>query len=381
MSRAVILFVDQFAELGGAQRALLDLLPALEANYEPVFGLPGRGPFTEELERRRIRWELLALGEYRAGRKSPVDLLRYAVRQPFLAARVMELARQSRADLIYANGPRLFPATALAARRSGIPLLWHLHLELPSARDRRLLQAAARVGRAAIVACSRACLAAFPARSYFRRRAEVVYNGVPPVQLPRRHADRGPVIGLIGPVHPDKGQADLLRAAPNIAKAFPEARFRLVGPVSDEAYSRRLHESATRLGAGRVEFPGPAASPAAALAGLDLLVVASRRESFGRVILEAFSAGVPVVASDAGGIPEVVEHGRNGLLFARGNAGELARAAVRVLADVPLRRQLIRAARQSYRRRWGVERFAREMLERIERQILRRQQRRSSPAR
>ena len=380
MRRPAILIADQFSDLGGTQRSLLDLLPALAESYTPVVALPGPGPLSAELERLRIRWELLAVGRYRSGAKSPADLLRYALRQPALAAHLTELARGLPAALLYANGPRLFAATAVVARRCGLPLLWHLHLELASAGDRRLVQAAARLARPAVVACSWACLRPFPARSLVRRTAEVVYNGVAPVEVPRQHLPRkqaasridGPVIGTIGVLHPDKGQLDLLRAAPAVSRAFPEARLRLVGAVADEAYARRLQQRAVALGAGRVAFSGPLSSPADALAGLDVLVVASHREALGRVILEAFAGGVAVVASDAGGIPEVVEPEHNGLLFRRGDADGLARALVRLLGDHALREKLIRGGRESYQHRWQVDRFRGQMLEKIARQIARR---------
>lgn len=377
-NRPVILFVDQFADVGGAQRTVLDLLSVIEQRYTPVVTLPGAGAFSAELERRGVRWMPLAIGRYRAGEKPAADLLRYALIQPVLAHQVAALAGLLRAALIYANGPRVFPATALASRRSGVPVLWHLQLELRSARDRRLVQAAARIARPAVVACSRACLGPFPTRSMIRRNAQVVYNGVPAVQRAsaeaygRRAGAGGPVIGVVGRLHPDKGQGDLLRAAPRILAAFPGARFRLVGPPADAAYERSLRQQAGALGGGRVEFAGAVSSPAEALAGLDLLVVPSRREAFGRVIPEAFSAGVPVLASDAGGIPEVIQPGSNGLLFPAGGAAVLAGAAVRILDDARLRESLVRNAKESYRRLWTLERFGREMLEVVTRQTARR---------
>ena len=103
-----------------------------------------------------------------------------------------------------------------------------------------------------------------------------------------------------------------------------------------------------------------------------MLAVPSHREALGRVILEAFAGGIAVVASDAGGIPEVVEPGSNGLLFPRGNADKLARSLVCLLGDQSLREKLIRGGRESHQRRWQVERFRAEMMEKIARQIARR---------
>ncbi len=385
----VILFLDQSSELGGGQRMLLDLLPAIEGSFTPVVGLPGPGPFTAELQRRGVRWELLAVGTYRSGVKPKADLLRYALRQPALAARLGQLAKATAAALIYANGPRVFASSAWVARRLELPLIWHLHLELRLARDRQLVSAAARLARPAIIACSRACLTPFPARGIVRRSAEVIYNGVAPVEghsvqaiesSRLRYAQRAPVIGVVGRLHPDKGQADLLRSAPEVLRVFPGARFCFLGAVEDESYARQLRQQAAALGSKHVEFLAPVGEPAAALAGLDLLVVPSHREAFGRVIIEAFSAGIPVVAADAGGIPEVIEAGRNGLLFRCGDEHDLARALIRVLGDEHLRGTLIAGGRESYQARWRVERFQNEVLRRIASQIESRTSRRSTPA-
>ncbi len=224
-----ILFVDQFSDLGGSQRSLLDLLPAL-GDFDLEFALPGPGPLTAALQRRGLNWQQVDIGEYRLGRKSFADLARFALRQPGAAARLTEMAIGK--SLIYAYGPRVFPASAVAARRSGVPLLWHLHLEVESRRDRILLEAAAAWARPRVIACSQACTALFAEGGAVRRHAAVVYNGVEAVRAAAAPHD-AQVIGMIGRIHPDKGVMDLLDAVPEVLCAFPEARFRLIGPRVD----------------------------------------------------------------------------------------------------------------------------------------------------
>jgi glycosyltransferase involved in cell wall biosynthesis len=356
-----ILFVDQFSGLGGAQRGMLDLLPALEGDFTVEVAVPGEGPLTAELERRGIPWHSLDLGDYALGRKSAGDMLRYALHQPRTIRRLTELARGK--ALIFANGPRVFPATAVAARLSGVPLLWYLQLEIESARDRWLLQAAAAIGKPRVLTCSQACLDAFPAS-----HASLVYIGVAPVKIVTRTFNpASPVIGAIGRIHPDKGISDFLAAADEVLCAFPEARFRIAGPRADAVFARAMEEQAAAFGPGCVEFLGEVANPADALAGLDLLVMPSRREAASRVVIEAFSAGVPVVASDAGGLPEVVE--RNGMMFPRGNSSAMAAAIIRVLIDPSLRLRMVEAGREAYQRRWRVERYRQEMAAQIRAEI------------
>jgi glycosyltransferase involved in cell wall biosynthesis len=366
--KPAILFVDQFSDLGGSQRSLLDLLPSL-GDFDLEFALPGPGAFTAALQRRGLTWQQLDIGEYRLGRKSVADMARFALRQPGAASRLTEMAAGK--SLLYANGPRVFPMAAVAARRRGIPLLWHLQLEIESWRDRKILEAAAAWGDPRVIACSQACLAPFSEKSPVRRRATVVYNGVEEVRIRGAQPNASPVIGMIGRIHPDKGVMDLLDAVPEVICAFPEARFRLIGPRADSDFSQAVDKRAAEIGeqcgVACVEFVGEAATPAAAFGGLDLLVVPSRREAASRVVLEAFSAGVPVIASNAGGLPEVV--GRDGVVFPAGDSGTLAAVIIRVLLDPSLRQRMVQAGRRSYDQRWNVDRFRQAIRAEIEKQI------------
>jgi len=362
-----ILFVDQFSGLGGSQRTLLDLLPALD-DFTLEFALPGEGPLTAALQRRGHSWTPVEIGEYSRGRKSLADVARFALRQPAAAAALTKLAQGK--SLLYALGPRVFPAAAAAARRAGVPSIWHLQLEIESWRDRKVLEAACRWAHPRVIACSEACLDVFPEKGAVRRNACVVYNGVEDVRLPATAPNASPVIGMIGHIHPDKGVLDLLDAIPEITCAFPDTRFRFIGPADDDAFAKQAAARAVELTVechARIDFPGEAASPNAAFAGLDLVVVPSRREAASRVVLEAFSAGLPVVASDAGGLPEVV--GRDGLLFPAGDPSKLAAVIIRVLLDPSLRRRMAEAGRRSYEQRWRADRFRQGVRAEIEKQI------------
>ena len=101
-----ILFVDQFSDLGGSQRSMLDLLPAL-ADFELEFALPGPGPLTAALQRRGLNWQQLEIGEYRLGRKSFADVARFAVRQPGAARRLsVDLIKSPMASRILPEAKR-----------------------------------------------------------------------------------------------------------------------------------------------------------------------------------------------------------------------------------------------------------------------------------
>ncbi|MFL6130396.1 MAG: glycosyltransferase family 4 protein [Mycobacteriales bacterium] len=191
-------------------------------------------------------------------------------------------------------------------------------------------------------------------------KVDVVPNGVHPRpwQVPaeqaaaarRRWAGDGPLVVFSGRLVYEKGVHDLLAAIPRLRRRHPG--FRLVvagsGPSADE-----LRELARRLRLGRaVRFAGfvPDAELAALVAAADCAVVPSRYEPFGLVALEATAAGTPVVASEAGGLPEFVVHRRTGLTVRAGDPAGLADAVGELLADQVLRRRLVKQARAVLRR-------------------------------
>lgn len=165
----------------------------------------------------------------------------------------------------------------------------------------------------------------------------------------------------VGTVSALKGHDLLLQALGSLA-GLPW-RLTCIGPTThDVDFVQRLHDAADAAGIGdRIDFTGPLAEPelAAAYAQADVLVMASRQESYGMAIIEALARGLPVIAPHVGGIPEALGHGTGGrapgLLVAPESTDALAAALRRWLTDARLRRQLRLAARQ---RRIGLTRWA-----------------------
>jgi glycosyltransferase involved in cell wall biosynthesis len=173
-----------------------------------------------------------------------------------------------------------------------------------------------------------------------RRKMVILGHGVefPAAALPRAEERRAlrlrpfdPLLGVVGRLSPEKGHVHLLRALPAIVDAFPGAGLALAG---DGPQRRALEEEARRLGMEeRVEFLGQRRDVGRFLAALDLFVQPSLYEGFGLSLLEAMAAGLPVVASRVGGIPEIVDDGESGVLVPAGEPGALAAAAIALLRD------------------------------------------------
>lgn len=149
-----------------------------------------------------------------------------------------------------------------------------------------------------------------------------------------------PVLVHISNYRPVKRVTDVVRIFARVVASEP-ARLILVGDGPDLGHATDL---ARELGVlERVRLIGVVDDVAPYLRGADLLLLPSQAESFGLVALEALAAGVPVIASRVGGLPEVVEHGVSGYLFEPGDVEEMARQTVAILRDPPLAERLGRA--------------------------------------
>lgn len=350
-----VLVVDQFSVLGGAQQALAELLPAMAARgWRGTVAMPNDGELFQRARAAGFSTERIPSGPYRSGSKTAADTVRFAADTVRLARRVRRLARSM--DLIYVNGPRVLPGVALAGLRT--PVVFHSHSFLPPGPVRALTGAALRrVGARVIAACE---FVSTQWREYGEVRT--IYNGVagPPSPLWRGGTLR---VGCIGRISPEKGQLDFVRAARLIREAIPDSRFiihgaALFGSAAGARYEARVREHAAGL---PIEFAGWTSDVYRALAELDLLLVPSTRyEATTRVILEAYAAGVPVIAFRSGGIPEVVEHRVTGFLV--DSSEEMARLAIAVLRNDGLA-EISNAARQRWEQRFTQERYQREVLD------------------
>jgi glycosyltransferase involved in cell wall biosynthesis len=298
-----VLFLDQFSELGGAQKCLLDLLPEIEERgWRASVALPGDGPLVKLLRARNIQVHSIHCGPYRSGRKGIADMLRFT----------RDLRRQVTVlsplnfDLLYVNGPRLLAGAALAYGDRA-PVLFHAHSRIPEGPQSWLARWSIRRMNATVIACARAV-----APNVRADKLQVIANGTPAMDF-REHSSSQWRIGMIGGIRPEKGQVEFLRAAAILAQEFKDARFILCGSAGSPQgnYFRMVENYAGSL---PVDLLGWRQDVAAVMAELDLLVIASKTEGMPRVMLEAFSAGVPVVAFPVGGIPEVIIDGQTGFL-------------------------------------------------------------------
>lgn len=353
-----ILFLDQFHDLGGAQLNLLDLVPELRRrSWRGHVALPGQGPLNRRLADLGTPVHSLPVSRYSLGRKNPIDALRFVRDLPELARTIRGLVEKTEAALLYVNGPRLMPAVAWAGLK--LPVVFHINNRVGAGSGAPLVRWAVNRTGATVIASSR-----FVAQDY--PGATVVYSGVPgPTRVPgRRDRDSlGLRIGMFGRIGPQKRQWEFVLAAAQLAPQWPEASFVLCGDaVFGDREARAYKDHVLAIAPPSLHYLGWRDDVYEVLEYLDLVVMPSAGEGgVPRVVLEAFSAGVPVLARASGAVTEVIEEGHNGFLLHEGSAEEIS-TRVRELAKRPdLLDHVVTVARRQWADRFRASRFQHEM--------------------
>jgi glycosyltransferase involved in cell wall biosynthesis len=223
-------------------------------------------------------------------------------------------------------------------------------------RAQLVVQRAAYSCADTIVANSRAAADRLIAERVPGDRVAIVPNGVDfdrVVTRPPRPTLRKVVV--VANLRPEKGHDLLIDASVDILRAVPDATFDIVGSGSElEPLLARAH---ARGVAAAFRFLGHQDDVPEQLADADIFVLPSRSEALPNAVLEAMATGLPIVTTAVGGMLELIEHGRTGLLADAGDAGSLAEQISRVMTDPALAGRLGRAARDDVRSRFSFERM------------------------
>ncbi|BAN69953.1 glycosyltransferase family 4 protein [endosymbiont of unidentified scaly snail isolate Monju] len=204
------------------------------------------------------------------------------------------------------------------------------------------------------------------------RQTDIVYHGIPdpgPPPPPRTSTNE-PSVLYVGRMEHRKGFDVLVGAWPSVFEEFPQAKLHVVGedlpgPGGAPSYFEWSIRSLTAAQRERIHFHGETDDMTRnrLFTESDIVVVPSRYESFGLVLLEAMIREKPVVASATGGMKEIVEHAKTGLLVTPESSEELAAGIISLLSDAPLRLRMGAQARSRVLERYTVDQMATASVE------------------
>ena len=346
------------SEVLGAGVSILRALPELRSyGWTSTGWFPGPGPLVAESD--------AALTSHESHEKPIAFSLRGWRREPGVARRLLRTPAYFRAfeRWLVRNGPHVVHANSLLtlpeatiARRRGFPVVVQVHELLVPGRKRDLTLRWAAATADVLIGVSEAVCTILSEHAG-HTPVHTIHNGVPAAPLARPASD-GFVVGTIGHISRTKGTDVFLQAAELALGMRPDLRFELVGPSrlwGDDEFDARVDSFAAspRLrDALRVLGHQPSSD---ALARWNIFVLASRQEAFPLSTLEAMAAGVPVIATAVGGIPEQIVHLESGIMVPAENPGAIADWIVRLHDDHALRSQLAVGGQERARTAFPLE--------------------------
>jgi glycosyltransferase involved in cell wall biosynthesis len=345
-----MLFVTHAGDPGGAEFTLLAVCRSMRESAEVL--LLQHGSFEKVLQEQKIRYSVHELGADAHGVRRGSGLLGVLRAIPAAISGVARMARIARRfDVVVCFSQKAFVIAALAKSFSRRPIVWFMNDILTTDHFSplmiRMVVSLARVAADQVALVSQEAMDEWIRAGGRRRGASVVISGIDSDEIARQLEDRArvasyrarftpdgrPLIGMFGRICRWKGQDVFLRAMAQV----PGARAIVVGGTffEEREFEQELKQLVGELGlADRVEFVGHVEDPITVMAACDVVAHCSTApEPSGRVITEAMFAGVPVIGSNAGGVPEFIVQNETGQLTPLNDHAALAAAIRRYLDD------------------------------------------------
>lgn len=322
-------------DVGGVETGTVDLARYLVRAGHKAVVVSGGGRLVKQLDLKGAKHYTLPVGK-----KSLISMIR-------MVKEVVDIIRAEEIDIVHARSrvPALIAFFASRIRKTIFITTAHGYYK------KGIFSRPMAWGRFVIVASN------IMARHMYRdfgvpyERLRLIPRGVDLERFkfkdPARRSSKEWTIGMVSRITPLKGHMDFIKAAAILYRQIPQLKVLIVGDAPKKKYMEELELLTRRLGLGRtIEFTGSREDIPAVMNELDLLVSATvTPEAFGRVIIEANASGVPVVSTRVGGVVDIIEDRKTGLLSAASDPNDMAMKILELYKDRALGARLAREAR------------------------------------
>ncbi len=350
-------------------------------HFRPVVMIPDRGPLFDCLNNAGIQtivWPYQHwIGRNRINRiiLGPVRMLLNVISLMALHKKIGKM----KPSIIYTNSLAQ-PFGALIALRYKIPHIWHarefIHEDIYRDYDFGTKRSMALVGKSVKVICITRAIENKMKRFIAESKLKVIYNGFvfaaqPNDDLKTKYdqvVQKSQPVSLliVGQLHAGKGHADAIRALSVLDARGYNVCLSIVGS-GKEQYVASLKELAKDLSIeNKIKWHGFVNKPENYYNGIAVALVCSRCEAFGRVVVEMMAAGIPVAATNSGGVPEIIEDGITGLLYRPGDCEALASNIEKLLKEKELYLSIATQGRRSVYERFAADQYVSGVCEVLE---------------
>lgn len=345
---------------GGAARSLLEILANLPGTgLKPIVVIPKKGEFSAECEKLGITCLYVASVWWVAA--DSMDQWLFGMnRLPRAVAELRKIIRKERIDVVHSNSS-VNPVGAMAAALERTPHVWHTReflsqteLKLSSyPLDFSIVRNMIRTLSVKIISISESLADDYRVCAQ-DEKVEVVYDGVDANKFEGITRSKNNVILSIGSTTADKGLDDLIDAASILQKKGIAANFVVLGQIEPQDHYERVNKKIERLGLSEnFRLEGFCTDIRPYMANAEMFCLPSRAEGMSRTVLEAMSAGLPVVATDCGGPGELITDGQTGVICPPKDPDALSIALSKVIQDYDFADSLSIAARETVGERFA----------------------------
>jgi glycosyltransferase involved in cell wall biosynthesis len=355
-----VAFVSHLSDLTGAPRCLLLILKIIDREYfEPIAICPGHGDLVKKI--RDLGIPVIIINKFPPPRclavmKNPLYFLLKILYRIFYAVRLFFVFKKSNINVVFLN-TLLSSGATIAARLNGLPIITYIHeyiirFQLTSKIRRWVVLNVAQH----TISVSKATqdLAIRYGANY--NKTSVIYPSIDEAELitnkslniglirERWGINQNDIIfGSVGVLIEGKGFLDLINAIPNVLKQIDNCFFVIAGGLplhkdESDVHFTELMDSVIKLGIEkRVKFLGYMADMSTFYKVIDVLIIPSHEESFSLVAIEGMYMGKPIIASNVGGLKEIINPGVNGILVTPKSPDEFADAMIKLGSEEDLR--------------------------------------------
>jgi glycosyltransferase involved in cell wall biosynthesis len=386
MSKNILFYTPNISAnielIGGVETCTLATVKQLrDGRFNPIVLAHTAGQFVDELRDAGILTETIPIGKDLGNLSrnrifaNPLSLITGISELPNLIDRVVELLHRLDIKLVHCNHPYAFIIGGLAARRAGLPCIWHFHEIWTPGLLKSFYLLAARFLADQIITIAEYEAMTFPKRAKLPPIC-IIYNGFDFDEF-RQSRDSDPLkvrkefglepesflVGYVSHLAPYKGQTTFLQAMARVVEQYPAVQALVVGGPrkSCEHYPFELRELVAKLGLSKnTIFTGARLDIADVMSALDIFACVSENEEFNRVMVEAMCLGKPTIISDLRGGSIVVQDGLTGLLVPPKDPDSLARAILMLIGNNDLRKELGVAGQKHVEKTFSISKIAQD---------------------
>lgn len=344
--RISVVSFSHYSDLYGANRSLLSLIIELKDRIDWWIICREQGDFTDELLKNNIKFSVIPFHtavHFKPRKLETLFSLAKLVINILRGIHISYLIKKEKVDLIHSNSSVIFIG-AIVALFTRLPHIWHIRefvykdYNLNFNFGRRFFRFWANKA-SKIVCVSNSVRKECIIGNNITAPSTVIYNGLigTDAKMECRQLNRNPpVIGVVGVLEPAKNQLSAIKAVEILHKKGYSLILKLIGQYEGRDYYNLLEKYVTEKNLGNfIKFVGFTKDINDIYGNLDVMVMCSHNEAFGRVTIESMMNGVPVVAYDAAGSSELIKNSFTGLLY-KGNEIELADQLQKLLTDPDL---------------------------------------------